>query len=300
MNNDLEKLNILNTNEEYTNEEYNINYFKKTYDNFNKLDEINFGFNNYMINLFIQYNESKGHSPDLVLKYLKECNITNYKLLLKSNPEFRDWLRITDGMRQFYMNQLYKMDVDLYSKNTYEINKGGYDTAVSNFNKIISKYAQTLNMYDSIIYKKDGKIYEVSTHGYISEIPEGKTFIIHNPYNIIEVLYTLEVLAGTDNTVILGSWGLTTNNETRIKKLKDYRKLLNLLKSNDNMDKSQYEEEVVDNVYCDSIKINTKNLKQIISCDELLTKADLEIIECAKFFSKDEITLGECHGKHKL
>lgn len=249
------------------------NDIKKDTENLNKLEDLYSDSDIYIANLFLQYCLFKGSDYETAIEYLSKYNVIGYERILKINPEFQTYVKLIYKSRQLYMNELYKIGVDLKSKDTIELGKGQYDTCVSKENTRISKYNSTISLENSILYRKDDNIYEVSKDN-IRKISENSTFIIHNPYNLNELLYNLEVLAGTNNKVILGSWGLEIGKD-QDKKISDIINILNILLDNNKMEISK---ENIYNIYCNNIIVNTKNIKKIIEPTTLLSESDFKVI----------------------
>ena len=283
----------LGKNDEIVNDKDNIknmidikniyNDIKKDAENLNKIEALFSNSDIYIVNLFLQYCLFKGSEFETVLDYLTKYNLIGYKKILETNPEFQTYVKLIYKSRQLYMNELYKMGVDLKSKDTIELGKGQFDTCVSKENTRISKYNSTISLEDSILYRKDDNVYEVSKDN-IRKINENSTFIIHNPYNLTELLYNLEVLAGTNNKVILGSWGLNIGKD-KDKKISDIMNILYLLLDDIKIDMSN---EDIYNIYCNNVIVNTKDIKKIIEPNIMLTDNDFKIMNFSeeKTFSK--------------
>ena len=258
------------------------NDIKKDILNTNKLEDLYSDSDIYIANLFIQYSIFKGSDYETALEYLEKYDVIGYKKLLETNPEFQTYIKLIYKSRQLYMNELYKMGVDFNSSNTIELGKGQYDTCVGEENTRISKYNSTIGLEDSFLYRKDDKVYEISKNN-IKKLSENSTFIIHNPYNLTEVLYNLEVLAGTNNKVILGSWGLNIGKD-KDKKISDIMNILYLLLDDIKIDMSN---EDIYNIYCNNVIVDTKNIKKIVEPLTLLTDNDFKIMGYSeKTFSK--------------
>ena len=268
----------------------------------------------YVVNLFIQYCSFKGLDINQTIDYLKENNFSDYSELVNANPEFIKFLQAMYNSRQIYMNSLIKQGINFDSDDIIELNKGQYDTCVTENNKIISKFYQTIDKNykpeeNSILYKTLGnklnvndkkdypkKLYIIDGEGY-NEITNGKIFILQNPYNLLEVLYNLSILAGTDNKLILSYWGIESDKslDKKIEKIRQILKLYGVIGEIDF---------VVDRflgIYCASVDINTKELKSELDYDDLLTKYDLKYkkIFDDKYYNqvRDEYIIDDMNSK---
>ena len=140
-----------------------------------------------------------------------------------------------------------------------------------------------MNLTNAILFKDDGKVYTINENGEENILLEGSTIIIHNPYNLKDVIYTLEVLAGTDNKVVLGTWGFKSFEKKHLMLLNNYLKLICILSDNDtkNIDLKTSKNFEYDGIQCNSISVNTKHLKEVIPTNDLLTDKEIEIVKKA-------------------
>lgn len=250
----------------------------------------------YIIQLFIQYlNHNLNYDEKQIIKKIinRQCNVNEVKLiindLIKQNnykietlvdlyPDFASYVDLVDRTREYYLYHLTKENINMDSEDTYELNKGEFDTATTSSTSIISKYGNTLELDNNVLYKYNGILYNVYENGDFIEIPEGSTFIIHNPYNTKEILYNLSVLAGTNNTVVLGTWGLNKFDKLYKKKIERFLSIINVL-SIDNRLLSNDITFNCDGITCNSFVINTKNLKSNIDFNGLLSYREKNIIK---------------------
>ena len=250
----------------------NINILEKRINNSNK---------EYIMQLFIQYlNYIDGNINKLADDIINN-NLYEYSSLVKLFPEFADYVNLCDNLKEYYLYHLIDEKIDINSEKAFEINKGELDTAATNKTTIISKYANSMNLTNAIIFKDNDKVYTINENGEACVLPEGSTIIIHNPYNLKDVIYTLEVLAGTDNRVVLGTWGFKEFEKNHLTLLNNYLKIIHILSDNDtkNIDLKASKNFEYDGIQCNSISVNTKHLKEVIPTTDLLTNKEKEIIK---------------------
>lgn len=237
----------------------------------------------YVMQLFIQYlNYIDGNINKLADDIINN-KLYEYSSLVKLFPEFADYVNLCDNLKEYYLYHLIEEKIDVNSNNAFEINKGELDTAATNKTTIISKYADSMNLTNAILFKDDGKVYTINENGEENILLEGSTIIIHNPYNLKDVIYTLEVLAGTDNKVVLGTWGFKSFEKKHLMLLNNYLKLICILSDNDtkNIDLKTSKNFEYDGIQCNSISVNTKHLKEVIPTNDLLTDKEIEIVKKA-------------------
>ena len=165
--------------------------------------------------------------------------------------------------------------VDVNSSNTIEINKGEFDSAATDSMTVVSKYAKTMGLTPSMLYRKDNKVYRISEDGSISLIPEGSTILIHNTYDLRDILYVLLTFSGLDINVVVGAWGFkyyAKDNLEKLKKVLGMAKVLGCEVTNISQPLEK------DNILCDSFSLNTKKIKDNISSVELLTGREKDIL----------------------
>lgn len=224
--------------------------------------------------LYILYCNKFGYDPSMVANYIIENSINNSNSLFNSDDDFKKWVLINYNIRIACINHLEKMGIDLSSDSVIELYKGKLDSIMQNGN-VISPYATTMNKENSVLYKKNNKIYKISGNN-VEELEEGKTYIIQNPYSVAHLLYLLETLGNTNNRVIICFWG----------SLKDRCKNNSLSMMNDIIDFLNIKEEVKtktkleekDGMYIYSFDIDTKNIKKDVEYSQLMTKKELEIL----------------------
>ena len=231
----------------------------------------------YISELFIQYCNFIGKNPKDAISYLKNPYITDYNSLYELNPEFLYYVFFNYNVRDYFMKHLYDSGLDLNSKNLVELNKGQFDTCVPKETRKVSKYNSTIRLKNSMLCRIKGIIYDVSEDETIEPINEGSIFLVHNPYSINEVLYTLQTLAGTDNQVIISLWG-TEKSENQLSSFDKVLFLISLLDYTDGECILDIKHEINKGIHCNSIIINTKNLKPIMETANLLTQDERKIL----------------------
>lgn len=258
-------------------------------------ESVNNSSNEYIMQLFIQYLKYRNGDINTIVSYLISNKMCDLESLIKIYPEFCDYVQLCDKLREYYLYHLMKEKIDVDNENTYEINKGEFDSASTNKTTIISKYAGTMNLDDGILYKINGKVYRISENDFLSEVPEESTIIIHNPYNIKDVLYVLDVLAGTENKVVLGTWGFNELKKEQLNIQKRYLKIIDLLSDKTKPIKLDCDKTLeYDGINCNSFIVNTRNLKEVIPFTDLLSKREIDLLrQVAKYIDyytyKDEV-----------
>lgn len=297
----LKNINNLKINNNISNlENYKLYNYEKIITN-NIEESVQNSNDEYIIQLLIQYLKYRNADINTIISYLISNKMCNLESLIKIYPEFGDYVQLCDKLREYYLYHLMKEKIDVDNQNTYEINKGEFDTASTNQTTIISKYAGTLNLYDGILYKINGKVYRISEKGFLSEIQEGSTIIIHNPYNIKDVLYVLEVLAGTENKVVLGTWGFNELKKEQLQLQKNYLKIIDLLS-----DKTKTTELIsdktmeFDGINCNSFVVNTKNLIEVIPFTELLSKREIDLLRSVAEYIEYYVDKDETKNNRKV
>lgn len=253
-----------NSNDMYLNLKYNDSYNNDLLLKENSNNDTLFS---YVLNLFIQYFESVGINVELntLYKYLRENNICEVDQLLKSNGEFVRWLKVLPKMSEYYTDHVDKLGINL--DHALEINKGQFDSASISRDNVVSKYANTFNLENAILRKCEDKLYiSYYDNGNEVEVPEGSTFLMHNCYSEFDFIYIINTLAGTNNELVIGNWGVDSNiNKNRFKKT---LKLLNYF-TNEYINYSEGEK---DGIYCGSVIVNTKKLKKLFDDDSMYEK----------------------------
>ena len=230
----------------------------------------------YVAHLFLQYSKYVEMGAEKAIDYLRENE--DYRLIAALNPEFVKYIELINKSRQFYMNFLYKIGVDFISSNTIELDKGEYDTCITEENTSISRYAYSNNQRNSIIYRNGNTVYRVCDDGDISEIEKNSTFILHNPYSLREVFSTINMLAGTDNELIISVWGFLSETKNRENATKDFDEIKAILAQ---MNICEYESlsENLENLFCETVRFSTKEIKEKVLPYKLLTYADKKVID---------------------
>lgn len=263
----------------------------------------------YVLKLFYQYIMHNNYFWDNVETYVEKFRNIGYMKLLDENVEFCSYLRNVEKTRQCYANYLYELGFHNDGESAiFELNKGQFDTHAHCPEQVITKYGNSLEVPSSTIYKYNNKIYKVIENGdarmpvQVLKLPERSVFSIHDPYNDSELIYALQTLAGTDNTVLLGRVGILRDYDERIIprwsyytgddkdveyysdrefKRRVYKRILKCFSLHEQDYIMEEKESENGLVYCDVIVINTKNLKPFMPDDELLTNFEKRLIKQA-------------------
>ena len=240
----------------------------------NSINSVN---DEYYIQLLLQYFKIKGIEESTMLPFLIKNNIYDFNSLISLYPEFLDYISLCDKLSEYYLSYLESnKNVDVNSPNTYEINKGEFDSASTEDMTIVSKYAGTMGLTPSMLHRSGDKVYKISEDGSFSIIPEGSTILIHNVYNIKDVLYVLLTFSGLDINVVIGAWGFKYYAKEHLDKLRAVLKIAEVLKCEDINITEPVEK---DNVICSNITINTKNLVNSIHTNSLITNREKMIFD---------------------
>lgn len=235
----------------------------------------------YTANLFILYYEYNGYDVNDAIKYLINNNIKDYKIICLLNPNFKEFVKSICDIRGFYMDHLYYLGVDFKSKNTIEINKGEYDTCITTDNTSISKYNVTNKLNNSLLFQRYGELYEVTDCG-LRFVGENNTFIIHNPSSKFELFKELQLLAETNNKVIISLWGFTFDSISKNRVLKKYKEVIELITQlGINLSSNEIENSDFDNLFCKTIIVDTKKIKKFTDSSDLMTDNEKEMISKA-------------------
>ena len=245
-----------------------LNKYNDSYNQLNTLKELSKKDNNflYLLNLFLQFSEALNVDIKAVIKYIVDYNIDDLNMLLQSNGDFTKWLKALKKLSDYYTYHLSKI-INLKSNDIFEINKGQFDSAVSENNILISKYANTFYLDNSIIRNRDGKLYIYDFDKDEEElVPEGSTFLMHNVYSDSDFIYNINALAGTNNRLVIGNWGF--ENDFIKSKFSGIIKTLKLLYNGE----INVIDSVKNGVYCCSIILDTKKIKKLFDDDTLFEK----------------------------
>lgn len=262
--------------------DYIYNNDKKIYnDNINKfnLNKLgNYELSNtmeYTLYLYILYCNKFGYNPSNVVNYIISNSLNNSNILFNADKDFKKWVLINYGIKDAYIKHLEMMGIDLSDSDVIELYKGKLDS-VAPAGNAISPYCETMNAQNSILYKRNGKIYMICEES-VKELREGKTYIIQNPYSVASLLYLLETLGNTNNRIIVSFWG--SLNDRNIKKtLSMMSEVVDYLNANqDGKIETKFEEK--DGIYTYSFIIDAKSIKKEVDLAGLITKRDLELLD---------------------
>ena len=238
----------------------------------------------YLCNLFIIFCNSKGYDYKDTLINLLKLNVT-VEEFITFNDEFFNWLKAYNNLKLITQEKLLKKGVNLNDESVIELYKGAYDTIVSKDCKIISPYASTLGEKNSIICKSEDSLYKVTEDGDITELPENKLYIINNYYSVKELLYLINVLAGTKNELCVAQSGLKVCS-ARKGNLKLFNQVLQLIENQKGVIlDAEIDEE--NNIYTDSVHFDTSKMKEFIQSETLLPEKYLSYIYKGKGYNYD-------------
>lgn len=241
----------------------------------------------YIIELFIKYCLHYNLPFTKYIEYLEHYIYIGFNSLL-SNAEFAAFVRFMYDLRDSFYLSIFNLGVDMSKSNVFELNKGQIDTCANDFNQVISNYGSTFGNANSMLYKHNGKLYKLIKPKYTiddddqpitaEEIPEGSTFVIQNPYNIREILYALNTLAGTNNIVKI-CYSFLPNS-----KCENFFLGLDLEVLKKMSISSEYKEDTQCynggiNYY--AITINTLDLKQHKTIEEFMSENEKKMVEQA-------------------
>lgn len=156
----------------------------------------------YILKLFFIYCFNNGWFRNAVLSYAKKFEQIGFLKLLDENPDFCDFLKENENIRQYVANRLYQLGFNMKTQNIYELNGGQFDTVANSVDNVITKYGDSLNIPSSTLVKRNNKLYKLyEDTKKMEEIPEGSTFIIKDDIVSTDNLSLLNTLSGTKNTL---------------------------------------------------------------------------------------------------
>lgn len=257
--------NIIDVDKKVAYNEKEINY--QEYD-LNKLGNYGLSTNmEYALYLYIVYCEKFGYDPTKIVSYIIKNSINNTNKLFNADKDFKKWIIINYGLNKAYIKHLQKIGIDISSDDVIELYKGKLDT-ISPEKEIISPYAETLKKQNSVIYKINNEIYKI-INGSFEKIESGKTFIIQNPYSVVDLLYLLGTIGNTDNKIVISFYG-SLNDINRKKHFSTVSEILKFLGINNPEDvQIKYDEQ--DGMFLYSCIMNARSIKKNIDYEELLT-----------------------------
>ena len=159
----------------------------------------------------------------LVEQYIKATNNQNY-----DNNKFIDWLNEYIKMTKEYSIYMDYIGVDLESSLSAEVEKGKYDSIVSESSLIISKYADTLNKEKSELIFKNNEL-AILKKGIIMYPDEIELFITHNPYSLDLVNNWNKIHNDLGKNICIGVYGKIYDNDIqdKIEFMKHFKTRLN-------------------------------------------------------------------------
>lgn len=163
----------------------------------------------YLLNLFKQFNEAKG------IKYTNFSDSVYIKY-------FAEWIKEQELVKERYRDFIEYIGVVIDTSYTVELRKGKYDSIALPNTTIISPYASGLGKENMDIVMFQGEPLIIGSNKII-ECQVAETYITQNPYSRRQ-LEGLDYFGGMMAGICLGAYGNLSDKdkEKRIKQIKEY------------------------------------------------------------------------------
>ena len=187
----------------------------------------------------------------LIVQYTKATYNQNH-----DNSEFIEWLSEYIKVTKEYSEYIDYLGIDLNSASLAEVEKGYFDSIVSENTSIISTYGDTLNKENSQLVINDNDI-AILKRGILMYPDEIELFITHNPYSSDLINNWDKIHNNLGKNICIGIYGkiYDKNIKDKIELIKQFKTKLN------NEIKINYDTKF-DNIFCTIISDRNKLVKR--------------------------------------